>query len=219
MSDPSSGLPIPRFPIVLAGPSGAGKTTIAAAMVERRPDIRFSVSATTRAPRRDEVDGESYRFVQRESFEAMIRDGALLEWAEVHGEMYGTPRNNFETAARENTHLLLDIDVQGARQVRTALPEALLVFLIPPSGEHVIDRLRERGSEDEPRLRVRLGTALEELSAVAEFDYAVVNDDLEPAIAAVDGIIRAEERSTRRIEKAAVERSSALMGEIGRTID
>ncbi len=187
------------FPIVLAGPSGGGKTTVRKALLQRRSDLVFSVSATTRSPRPGEVEGADYRFLAREDFESLIQAGDLLEWAEVHGELYGTPRSNLERAWDGEAHLLLDINVQGARQLRARQPEALTVFLLPPSYEHLADRLRGRGSEDEQTFRRRMRSALSELSEVERFDYAVVNDDLDETLQAVEAIVSAERHRVKRL--------------------
>lgn len=197
------------MPLVLSGPSGGGKTTVCDALVQRRDDVVFSVSATTRVPRPDEVDGRHYRFVDRERFEQMAAAGELLEWAEVHGEMYGTPRDQFE-GVRDGRTLLLDIDVQGARDVRRRVPESVLVFLLPPSADAMLARLRNRGSEDEETLRRRMRTALAELDAVGEFDYAVVNEDLDATVDAVEAILEAERRAVTRPGANVVERADAL---------
>jgi guanylate kinase len=174
---------------------------------------------TTRSPRRAERDGEDYRFVDREEFEARIAAGEMLEFAEVHGELYGTPRSNLDEARAAGTHLLLDIDVQGAQQVRRAVPDVVSIFILPPSGERVVERLRSRASETEGELRARLGNAVAELEAVAEFDYVVVNDDLEAAIATVSAIITAEERAVRQLAGGAVSRATDLQGEIRRALE
>jgi guanylate kinase len=145
------------------------------------------------------VEGADYRFLAREDFESLIQAGDLLEWAEVHGELYGTPRSNLERAWDGEAHLLLDIDVQGARQLRARQPEALTVFLLPPSYEHLKDRLRGRGSEDEQTFRRRMRSALSELSEVGRFDYAVVNDDLEETLQAVEAIVSAERHRVKRL--------------------
>lgn len=200
---------LPGVPIVLAGPSGGGKTSVCDELVRRRADVAFSVSATTRAPRPDEVNGRHYRFVDRERFGQMAEAGELLEWAEVHGEMYGTPRDQLDRV-REGRTLLLDIDVQGARDVRRRVPESVLVFLLPPSAESMLTRLRNRGSEDEETLRRRMRTALAELDAVGEFDYAVVNEDLDATVDAVEAILEAERRAVTRLGSTIAERADAL---------
>lgn len=187
------------FPIVLAGPSGGGKTTVRKALLERRTDLVFSVSATTRSPRPGEVEGADYQFLAPEDFESLIRDGDLLEWAEVHGELYGTPRSNLERAWAREAHLLLDIDVQGTRQLRARQPDALTVFLLPPNYERLVDRLRGRGSEDVETFRRRMRSALSELSEVERFDYAVVNDELDDTLQAVEAIVSAERHRVKRL--------------------
>jgi guanylate kinase len=180
------------FPLVLAAPSGAGKTTLARALVERNRDAVFSISATTRRPRRDERDGHDYFFVDNAEFDRMARDGELLEWAIVHDERYGTPRFGVRNALDRGETVVLDIDFQGARQVRAAFEDAVLVYVLPPSSEELIRRLLKRASEDAAGRRRRLLTAREELAAVEEFDYVVVNDDLERAVLTLEAILRAE---------------------------
>jgi len=206
------------FPIVLAGPSGGGKTTVRSGLVRRRSDILFSVSATTRAPRPGEIDGTDYQFLGRREFESLIEAGDLLEWAEVHGELYGTPRENLRQAWDGAAHLLLDIDVQGARQVREREPASVLVFLLPPTAEILVKRLRQRGSEDDEKVRRRLRTALSELEAVKEFDYVVVNDDLDLTVSAVEAILDAEGHRTERhrewLLRHATELSEALESDL-----
>jgi guanylate kinase len=188
----------PPCPVVLAGPSGAGKTTLAHRLVEGDGGFCFSVSATTRAPRPRERDGLDYHFVDRARFEAMIAAGELAEWAQVHGWLYGTPRAELDAAAREGRHVVLDIDVQGARQIRASVSEALLVFVLPPSVEALIRRLTGRGTEGKAQMARRLRTALDELQAVAEFDHVVVNQELEECLEEIRGIVRAEARRTAR---------------------
>jgi len=188
----STSLPYRPAPVVLAAPSGTGKTTIARALVDGRASYVFSVSVTTRHPREGERDGVDYGFVSRDEFRAMVEREELVEWAEVHGHLYGTPRRNLEAAQERGEHVVLDIDVQGARQIRERVPEAVLVFVFPPSADALWVRLTARGSEDPDEVRRRLRTAGEELAEAERFQYVVVNDDLERAVAAVRSILEAE---------------------------
>ena len=184
-----SGIQAP-FPLVLSAPSGAGKTTLANLLRRRNRDVVFSVSATTRAPRPREADGVSYHFVSRDEFLRMRDAGELIEWAEVHGNFYGTPLENIRRAQARGEHLLLDIDVQGARQIREKVPEAVLVFVLPPTGAVLVKRLSGRGTEDPAVLRRRLRNAVEEMHAAPEFDYVVVNDVLADAASALEDVLR-----------------------------
>jgi guanylate kinase len=185
--------------VVLAAPSGTGKTTIAHSLVEHSEGYCFSVSATTRAPRDGERDGADYHFVDRARFEEMAGNGELAEWAEVHGELYGTPRKELDDAAARGEHVVLDIDVQGARQIRDSVPEAVLVFVLPPSVEALMARLTGRGTEGQEQVGRRLHTALDELRAVPEFDHVVVNDELERCLDDVRSIVRAEALRAARV--------------------
>lgn len=177
-------------PLVLSAPSGAGKTTIARALVDNETDFAFTVSATTRPIRGQEVHGEDYLFLTREEFQGMIDRGEFVEWAEVHGQFYGTPLASLVEAEAEGRHVLMDIDVQGAVQIREAVPEALLLFILPPSVEVLLDRLLGRGTEEEEAIRRRLTTALKELEAAEGFDFFIINRDLGRAIAEVREVAR-----------------------------
>jgi guanylate kinase len=183
---------IPARPVVLSAPTGAGKTTIARRLVEREPNFVFSVSATTRAPRAGEVAGVDYHFVDDAEFERMIRDDELAEWARVHGRWYGTPLRNLREATARGQFTLLDIDVQGAAQIRDRMPEAVRIFVLPPSLEVWIERLRGRGTEDDAELRRRLASALDELRRVGEFDHVVVNTELEGSVDRIRALARGE---------------------------
>ena len=168
--------------VVLAGPTAVGKGTVAAAVRERHPDVWISVSATTRPPRPGEVDGVHYHFVDDAEFDRMVADDELLEWAVNHGvAKYGTPRAPVVAALAAGHLVLLEIDLQGARQVREAMPGALYVFLKPPSWEELVRRLVGRGTETEAQRERRLATAREELAAEAEFDVTVVNREVHQA--------------------------------------
>ncbi|HEX2094807.1 MAG TPA: guanylate kinase [Longimicrobiaceae bacterium] len=193
------GLPSRTFPVILSAPSGGGKTTVARMLGARRDDIAFSVSATTRTPRHDEQDGRDYWFVAPEEFRRMADSGELVEWAEVHGNLYGTPRRNLDEAIAAGKYLVLDIDIQGARQVRERIPGAVLIFILPPSGNALADRLLGRGSEKEEEMRRRLRNAGGEIRSAAEFDYVVMNEDLEATVDAVEAILAAESHRVWRI--------------------
>lgn len=178
-----------RRPLVLVGPSGAGKTTIAARLVSEYP-ARFvlSVSATTREPRCGERPGRDYHFVSRTRFRGMIANGELAEWAEVHGEYYGTPSCNLERGTGEGPIPVLDIDVQGARQVMEHAPAALVIFIVPPDSGRWVKRLVGRGTESPQQILRRLRTALVELRAASSFGQFVVNEDLGQAVEQVAGL-------------------------------
>ena len=167
---------------VLAGPTAVGKGTVSAYIREHCPQVWFSVSATTRGPRPGEQDGTHYHFVSDEQFDAMVSQRQMLEWATVHNSYrYGTMRSTVEEALERGRHVLLEIDLQGARQVRNAMPEAQLIFLAPPSWEELVARLRGRGTEGQAEQEQRLETARQELAAEPEFDVTVTNDSVQRA--------------------------------------
>ncbi|MEV2220863.1 guanylate kinase [Nocardia vinacea] len=169
--------------VVLVGPSAVGKSTVVRCVRERLPQLVFSVSATTRAPRPGEVDGRDYRFVSREEFDAMIAAGELLEWADIHGGLQrsGTPAKPVRDALAAGLPVLVEVDLEGARSVRKAMPEGLLVFLAPPSWEELVSRLTARGTESPEVIARRLETARTELAACDEFDIVIVNDEVTSA--------------------------------------
>ena len=171
--------------VVLSGPSAVGKSTIVRCLRERVPDLYFSVSATTRAPRPGEVDGVDYAFISSDQFQQLIDDGALLEWAEIHGGLHrsGTPAQPIRDATSAGRPVLIEVDLAGARAVKKAMPEALLVFLAPPSWEALESRLTGRGTETAEVMDRRLATARAELAAKDDFDRVVVNSQLESACA------------------------------------
>lgn len=198
------------FPIVLSAPSGGGKTTIARMLLDRRTDVGYSVSCTTRAPRPGERDGVDYHFLSRPAFDAKVAAGEFAEWAEVHGNRYGTLRSAVRQVMGEGKHVMLDIDVQGARQVTAAFPEALTIFIIPPTVEVLVARLMGRKSESEEALALRLRNARTELEDAERYQYVVVNDELSRAVSEVSRII--DEESVKR------ERLPALGAEVERVI-
>ena len=175
--------------VVLAGPSGVGKGTIVAGLLARDLGLWESISYTTRPPRRDEVDGVDYHFVTRAEFEALRDAGGFLEWFEVFGDLKGTPRAPVEERLAAGGDVLLEIDVQGALKVREVFPEALLVFVKPPSPEELRRRLTTRGTESAEALDARLAAAAEEVARAGEFDAVVVNDDVDQAVDQVAGIL------------------------------
>ncbi len=176
---------------VLSAPSGAGKSTLVRELRRQLPALAYSVSLTTRPPRAGEVDGRDYHFVSREEFARRVAAGEMAEWAEVFGNRYGTSKRVLAEAVARGADVLLEIDVQGAAQIRRNLPGAVLVFLLPPSREELERRLRGRGSESEETLARRLAEAERELAEAAWFDHRVVNDDLGRAVAEVRAIITA----------------------------
>ena len=163
--------------LVLSGPSGTGKSTVIGHLMKMRDGLEFSVSATTRLPRPGEVEGKDYFFVSREKFDEMIRQGELLEHAEFVGNCYGTPRSQVEQRLEQGITVILDIEVQGAAQVKAVMPEAVTVFLAPPSLEALEQRLRKRGTETEEVIASRLETARKELLLAPTYDFTVINDD------------------------------------------
>lgn len=183
--------------VVLAGPAGVGKGTIVRRILATEPDFILSVSATTRAPRPGEQDGVDYHFVSREHFEELIASNQLLEHALVHGSnYYGTPLNELTRAEAEDKHLLLEIDLQGARQVKQRIPDALTIFINPPSWEELESRLRGRATETEQQIQTRLATARTEIASAGEFDHQVVNQDLDLAVSEVVSLVRNFERGS-----------------------
>lgn len=176
--------------LVISGPSGVGKSTVIHRMMDHRDDMEFSVSATTRLPRPGEIEGKDYFFVTRERFEEMVEQGELLEHAEFVGNCYGTPRSQVTARLEQGIIVVLDIEVQGAAQVKALMPEALAVFLAPPSLEALEQRLRGRGTETEETIRSRLETAKKELLLAPTYDFTVINDDPDRAAAELEGILR-----------------------------
>jgi guanylate kinase len=184
--------------LVLSSPSGGGKTSIARQLLAARGDVGYSVSATTRPPRGGEQDGRDYHFLTRAEFERRVDAGEFLEYAAYGGNLYGTLRGEIDRIFAARKHAVLDIEVEGARQIRHALPGAVQIFVLPPSGDELVRRLESRRTEDRAAVWRRLDRAEEELAAVGEYDYAIVNDDLAHAVAQVSAILDAETRRVAR---------------------
>ena len=189
--------------IVVSGPSGAGKSTILQRALVEVPRLRFSVSHTTRPPRPGEREGIDYHFVSREEFMRLAVGEMFLEWAEVHGQRYGTARAEYARAGEDGVDLLLDLDVQGAEKVRARFSDSVSIFILPPSYEHLERRLRSRGPADEAAYARRLTVAREELQLFPKYDYAIINDDLDESVESLKAIIRAARCRTGRVEPAA----------------
>jgi len=180
---------LPAKLFVIAAPSGAGKTTLVKALTTRNPDLRFSISYTTRQKRRNEADGVDYLFVDTTEFESLRKQNALLESAEVFDNFYGTSRQQVEEHLDAGHHVILEIDWQGAQQVRAAMPECVSVFILPPSREELEHRLRSRGTDSDEVIERRLCDALSDMSHWNEFDYVIFNDDLDEAVADLEAVL------------------------------
>lgn len=192
-----SGTRAPGALLVLSGPSGVGKSTLCRRLLRSLDGLRFSISYTTRSPRRGERDGTDYHFVSEESFRRLLKKGEFLEWARVDGRYYGTPRSGVEAGLRRGMDVLLDIDTQGAEQVRRRAKDPVLIFVLPPSSAALLDRHRRRGTDPGVRDR-RLALARREVLKSLRYDYLVFNDDLEHALEELKAIVLAERCRTRR---------------------
>lgn len=205
------------FPLILSSPSGGGKTTIGRMLLERRGDVGYSISCTTREPRPGEDHGRDYHFLSREDFLARQAGGDFAESAEVHGNLYGTLRSEVERVLGSGRHVIMDIDVQGAKEFAAAYPESVLVFLLPPSAETLLTRLTSRQTEGRTETLRRLTAARAELDAVNCYEYVVVNDDLERAYAQVSSIVDSETVRHSRLPLM-VDRVRQLVNELDREI-
>ncbi len=196
---------------VISAPSGAGKSTLIKRLIARMPELSFSVSYTTRAPRAQEQDGSDYNFVSRKVFERMVRRDEFVEWAEVYGHLYGTAQKPLHAAQEKGRDILLDIDVQGHAQLRQRLPEAVSIFILPPSFQELARRLRDRHSDAKEEIERRLNTARGEIAHWTEYDYVVVNDLKKDATQALEVIVRAS-RFRRQTQEALVEKIIGTFG-------
>jgi guanylate kinase len=207
------------FPVILSSPSGGGKTTIAHQLLANRKDVGYSVSCTTRPPRDGEVDGRDYHFRSLESFRGGQAAGEFAESAEVHGHLYGTLRAEVERVLSQGRHVIMDIAVQGTKQFFAAFPESVLIFILPPSAEALVERLTARGTEDPKSLIRRLRSAKDELKAIDLYPYVVVNDRIDSAVAAISSIIDAEGVKRSRNRRSLATRIRELEDGIQRAID
>lgn len=184
--------------IVLSGPSGAGKGTICQELLRQMPNLRYSVSSTTRCPRPGEVEGINYYFRPRQEFEAMLAREELLEWAEFCDNYYGTPRFAVEQAIQEGLDVILEIEIQGALQIKKRFPQGVFTFIVPPSLDVLSERIHKRGTETEEVIQKRLATAIQELGYVSEYDYVVINDEVPVAVEKLKSILVAEKCRVKR---------------------
>ncbi len=198
--------------LIVSGPSGAGKTSLSDRALAELSGIELSVSMTTRPARQGEVDGMNYRFVEESEFRSMIATGALAEWAEVHGNLYGTPAGPLREALEDGRDLLLDIDVQGAMHIKASYPEAVAIFLLPPDRRVLEQRLSGRGTEAPEVLKRRLENACREISFLPSYDYAIVNEELAVAFQQFESILRAERSRLNLISEGDLDRIVRAFG-------
>ncbi len=187
--------------VVISAPAGCGKTTLCKRLLQASPSFICSVSFTTRAPRKNEIEGVDYYFVSREEFEKLIKENVFVEWAEVHGHLYGTSGDFLRKNIKAGKDVVLEVDVKGGRKIKEKYPEAILIFILPPSWKELEKRLRGRATEEEKSIRQRLRTAKEEIKYLPYYDYFVVNDDVNQALKEILTIIEAERNKIKRISQ------------------
>lgn len=188
------------FPIILSAPSGGGKTTLSREIIKLHPEIHYSISVTSRPPREGEVDGQDYHFVAVAEFERMLENQEFAEWAMVHDNYYGTPKKQIEARIDRGTDVIMDIDTVGARSIRKIFPQSVTIFVLPPSLDELARRLRGRATDSEEVIKKRLNRAKLELKEIGDFEYFIVNDRFEDAVAQVRAIIEAERRKLSRYD-------------------
>ncbi len=199
--------------IVISGPSGAGKGTICKSFLERNPEVAISVSATTRSPRKGEVEGINYYFMSKEEFKEKIEDNDFLEYAEVYDNFYGTPKSNVEELLESGKDVILEIDIQGALKVKENTEEGVFIFILPPSMEELKARIIKRGSETPESLMKRFKSAYKEINFISRYNYAVVNDEVQTAVEKLEAIISAEKCRVDRIKHSILDSKEGIIHE------
>lgn len=184
--------------MIVSGPSGSGKGTICTELSKKREDVYISVSVTTRPPRAEEVEGKSYYFKTKEEFEEMIRNDELIEWVKYCDNYYGTPKQNIEIKRNEGKNVILEIEVEGALNIKKKYPDSVLVFVFPPNYDELIKRLKGRGSEKNEEIEKRIRRATYEMSMIENYDYVIINDDIHNAVSKLESIIDAEKCKVNR---------------------
>ena len=199
--------------IVISGPSGAGKGTICEALLDKHDDLYLSVSATTREPRKGEIHGVNYYFLTKEEFEQKISENDFLEWAEVHGNYYGTPKSNVDEMLNAGKNVILEIDIQGALKIKENSEDGVFIFILPPSMEELKKRIINRGSETQESLMRRFSSAYQEINYISKYNYGVINDTVENAVQKVENIICAERCRVDRIKDDILESKEGFIHE------